>query len=206
MAEHASGKSMALSISNGDTFTLKAAQKNERNILSRLKRSDCTVKLYQDLWRKRTTIEAITAHHLGRIDPSSCIVQDTVTWIKGQFNTCIPVHVHESDGSMSKKIFRCPLPHKVGEQYSPGAVEEKMRAEVATYAWIEDNCPEVPVPRLHAFAFSPNLQVNHLVLAHLCCVFAHHLVVVHPPAARRRFHPRSMRQQLRSSLSSARIH
>ena len=49
MAEHASGKSMALSISNGDTFTLKAAQKNERNILSRLKRSDCTAKLYQDL-------------------------------------------------------------------------------------------------------------------------------------------------------------
>ena len=40
---------MALSISNGDTFTLKAAQKNERNILSRLKRSDCTAKLYQDL-------------------------------------------------------------------------------------------------------------------------------------------------------------
>jgi hypothetical protein len=29
-----SRESMALSISNGDTFTLKAAQKNERNILS----------------------------------------------------------------------------------------------------------------------------------------------------------------------------
>ena len=160
MAEHASGKSMALSISNGDTFTLKAAQKNERNILSRLKRSDCTVKLYQDLWRKRTTIEAITAHHLGRIDPSSCIVQDTVTWIKGQFDTCIPVHVHESDGSMSKKIFRCPLAHKVGERYSPGAVDEKMRAEAGAYAWIEENCPENPVPKLHGFGFSPDLQVE----------------------------------------------
>ena len=119
MAEHASGKSMALSICNGDTFTLKAAQKNERNIFSRLKRSDCTVKLYQDLWRKRTTIEAITAHHLGRIDPSSCIVQDTVTWIKGQFNTCIHVHVHESDGSMSKKIFRCPLARASALRHHP---------------------------------------------------------------------------------------
>ena len=70
---------MELSISNGDRFTLKAAQKNERNILSRLKRSDCTAKLYQELWCDRKSIEAITAHHLGRIDPSACVVQDTVT-------------------------------------------------------------------------------------------------------------------------------
>jgi hypothetical protein len=151
---------MALSISDGESFTLKAAQKNERNILSRLKRSDCTVKLYQDLWRDRKTIEAITAHHLGRIDPSTCVVQNTVTWIKGQFNTCILVHVHENDGSKSKKIFRCPLAHKVGERYSPGAVDEKMRAEAGAYAWIEENCPEIPAPRLHGFELSLGLQVQ----------------------------------------------
>jgi hypothetical protein len=130
---------MELFISNGDRFTLKTAQKNERNILSRLKRSNCTARLSQKLWRDRKTIEAITAHHLGRIDPSSCVVQDTVTWMKGQFNVCIPVHVHGADGSISEKIFRCPLAHKVGERYSPGAVDEKMRAEAGAYAWIEEN-------------------------------------------------------------------
>jgi hypothetical protein len=151
---------MELSISNGDRFTLKAAQKNESNILSRLKRSRCTAKLYRDLWRDRKIIEAITAHHLSRIDPSTCVVQDTVTWMKGQFNVCIPIHVHEGDGSISKKIFRCPLAHKVGERYSPGAVDEKMRAEAGAYAWIEENCPDIPTPRLHAFGFSPDLQVE----------------------------------------------
>jgi hypothetical protein len=151
---------MALSISNGEQFTLTAPQRCERNILSRLKRSDCTVKLYQDLRRNRKTIEAITAHHLGLIDPSACVVQDTVTWIKGQFNTCILIHVHESDGSTSKKIFRCPLAHKDGERFSPGAVDEKMRAEVGAYAWIEENCPEIPAPKLHGFGLSPGLQVQ----------------------------------------------
>jgi hypothetical protein len=156
---------MELSISNGDRFTLKAAQKNERNILSRLKRSDCTARLYRDLWRDRKTIEAITAHHLGRIDPSACCVQDTATSMKGQFNVCIPVHVHEADGSISKTIFRCPLAHKVGERYSPGAVDEKMRAGAGVYAWVEENCPDIPTPRLHAFGFSPDLQVEKLILA-----------------------------------------
>jgi len=151
---------MALSISNGGTFTLKAAQKNERNILSRLKRSDCTLKLFQILWRDRRRIEAITAHHLGRIDPSACAVQDTVTWLKGQFNICLPVRVHESDGAMSKVMFRCPLPHNVGERSSPGAVDEEMRAEVGAYAWIEEHCPEIPAPRLHGFAFSADIQVG----------------------------------------------
>jgi hypothetical protein len=42
------------------------------------------------------------------------------------------------------------MPHKVGEQYSPGAVDEKMRAGVATYAWIEANCPEISIPSYSA--------------------------------------------------------
>ena len=197
---------MALSISNGETFTLKAAQKNERNILSRLNRSDCTAKLYQELWRDRRTIEAITAHHLGRINPAACVVQDTNTWIKGQFDTCILIHVHESDGSTTKKILRCPLAHKVGERFPPGAVDEKMRAEAGAYAWIEDNCPELSVPRLHAFGFSPSLQVDQLVCTETRDIVTHHLFVVHPPAVRHRVHPGSMRQQIRPSVSFARIH
>jgi hypothetical protein len=156
---------MALSVSGGETFSLSAAQKNERNILARLQRSHATKQLYQDLWRERKTIEAVAAHHLGRIEPSACSVQGTDTWLMGQFNICIIIHVHESDDRTSKKIFRCPMPHKVGEQYSPGAVDEKMRAEVATYAWIETKCPDIPIPYLHAFGLSSSLQVCRLCLA-----------------------------------------
>lgn len=56
------------------------------------------------------------------------------TWLMGQFNICIIVSVCHSGGTTSTMIFRCHMPHKFGEQYSPGAVDEKMRAEVATYA------------------------------------------------------------------------
>lgn len=151
---------MALSVSGGESFSLSAAQRNERNILARLQRSHATEQLYQELWHDRRTIEAVTAHHLGLISPSACTVQGMETWLIGQFNICIIIHVHDSDGRTSRKIFRCPMPHKFGEQYSPGAVDEKVRAEVATYAWIETNCPDIPIPYLHAFGFSGNLQVR----------------------------------------------
>jgi hypothetical protein len=149
-----------LSVSGGETLSLSAAKKNERNILARLQRSHATKQLYQDLWRERTTIEAITAHHLGGIETSACKVQEPDTWLMGQFNICVIVHVHRSDDTTAKMIFRCPMPHKVGEQYSPGAVDEKMRAEVATYAWIEAHCPDIPIPCLRGFGFSRGLQVS----------------------------------------------
>ena len=146
-----------LSVSGGETFSLSAARKNERNILARLQRSHATKQLYQDLWRERATIEAVTAHHLGRIETSACKVQKPDTWLMGQFNICVIVHVHQSDDTTAKMVFRCPMPHKVGEQYSPGAVDEKMRAEVATYAWIEAHCPDIPIPCLRGFGFSRGL-------------------------------------------------
>ncbi|KXT14119.1 hypothetical protein AC579_91 [Pseudocercospora musae] len=152
---------MALSISGGGTLSLSAAQRNERNILARLQQSQARKQLYQDLWDNRRTIEAVTAHHLRIAGSSACVVQDTDTWFRGQFNICILVHVQDGDGRTCRKIFRCPMAHKVGEEYFPGAMQEKMRAEVATFAWIESNCPGIPIPRLHAFGLSNNLQFTH---------------------------------------------
>lgn len=163
---------MALSISGGEKVSLSGAQKNERNILARLQRSQATNQLYQDLWHDRKSIEAIAAHHLGLADLSACIVQPMDTWMKGQFNMCILIHVQSGDGRTCRKIFRCPMPHKIGEQYFPGSAQEKVRAEIAAYAWIENNCPEIPTPVLHAFGLSDGLQVLCPVPAvarQLCC-------------------------------------
>lgn len=152
---------MALSISNGERLSLSAAQRNERNLLARLQRSQATKQLYQDLWHDRKAIEAIAAHHLGLSGSSACTVQPMESWLKGQFNICVLIHVQEEhgDGKTQRKIFRCPMPHKVGEQNFSGAVEEKIRAEVAAYVWIEKNCPEIPIPQLHAFGLCTDLQV-----------------------------------------------
>lgn len=81
------------------------------------------------------------------------------SWLKGQFNICVLINVQNGDGETRRKIFRCPMPHKVGEQNFSGAVEEKIRAEVAAYVWIEKNCPEIPIPQLHAFGLCADLQV-----------------------------------------------
>jgi hypothetical protein len=107
--------------------------------------------------------------------------------------------VHGSDGSISKKIFRCPLAHKVGERYSPGVVDEKMSAEAGAYVWIEENCPEIPAPKLHAFiafGFSPDLQADQLIFTDLGDYVTHHILIVHTQGERRRLHSRPIRKQV----------
>ena len=151
---------MPLSTSDGESFTLTSATKCERNILARLRQSNATKQLFHELWRERAAIEQVVAHHLRLDKDSSCQVQGTNTWLMGQFNVCIIVHVCRDGAMTSKMVFRFPVPHKVGEQHSPGAMDGKLRAEVATYAWIEANCPEVPIPGLRGFGLSPSLQVT----------------------------------------------
>ncbi|TPX15568.1 uncharacterized protein E0L32_004266 [Thyridium curvatum] len=52
-----------------------------------------------------------------------------------------------------KAIIRFPLPYKIGEEHYPGNVDEKLRCEAATYAWLQSHCPAVPTPRLLGFGF-----------------------------------------------------
>ena len=77
-------------------------------------------------------------------------------WLHGSFNLCIPVVIknwrkHPDGGGV---MIRFPLSYKVGDLNYPGNSEEKIRCEVATYAWIHENCPDVPIPNLWGFAFT----------------------------------------------------
>jgi len=73
----------------------------------------------------------------------------------GSFNVCIPVHVEDSASNVIRKVLmRCPLPHKLAGRHYPGTVDEKLNCEAATYAWIQEHCPEVPIPHLIDFGFS----------------------------------------------------
>ncbi|KAL8977811.1 MAG: hypothetical protein Q9205_006466, partial [Flavoplaca limonia] len=53
-------------------------------------------------------------------------------------------------------MIRFPLPYKVGEEDFPGNAEEKLRCEAATYVWLQQHCPDVPIPRLLGFSFGDN--------------------------------------------------
>lgn len=62
----------------------------------------------------------------------------------------------------SKAIIRFPLPYKVGEDFRPGNVDEKLRSEAATYLWLQEHCPDVPVPDLLGFGFPGGQSVSRL--------------------------------------------
>ncbi|RDW68765.1 uncharacterized protein DSM5745_08525 [Aspergillus mulundensis] len=85
----------------------------------------------------------------------TCRVGEVKDWISGSFNVCIPVDIDGQDGNASKRVLiRFPLPYKVGESQHPGNADEKLRCEAATFIWIQQNCPSVPIPRLWGFAFA----------------------------------------------------
>ncbi|OAL25414.1 hypothetical protein AYO20_10448 [Fonsecaea nubica] len=77
---------------------------------------------------------------------------DEIVKKRGFRNVCIPVYF--SPASKKDDVYvRIPLPYKVGERNSPGNVEEKLRCEVASYIWIQQNCPDIPIPALYGFGF-----------------------------------------------------
>ncbi|KIW82399.1 hypothetical protein Z517_05426 [Fonsecaea pedrosoi CBS 271.37] len=94
-----------------------------------------------------TEIEAIVSFHLGSSDFQ---LGDEEMWISGSYNVCVPMYF--SPASKKDDVYtRIPLPYKVGERNSPGNVEEKLRCEVASYIWIQQNCPDIPIPALYGF-------------------------------------------------------
>ncbi|KKK15094.1 hypothetical protein AOCH_005603 [Aspergillus ochraceoroseus] len=49
--------------------------------------------------------------------------------------------------------------------FRPGNGDEKVLCEAGTYAWLQDNCPDVPIPHLYGFGLSTGesfTQIDHL--------------------------------------------
>lgn len=87
--------------------------------------------------------------------------ENKVVWLHGSFNVCIPIYINNSEQSLPARMgFRVPLPYKVGEEALPGNAEEKVRSEAATYIWIRENCPDIPIPKLRGFGVPGGLSVS----------------------------------------------
>jgi len=146
-----------------DEISLEEALAEEQNTLHRLsywqKRSDLLVYLHNH----STEIEAVVSHHLNLSGTETCRLAPSSEWIHGSFNICLPIHVKQWRSHVEKRvIIRFPLPYKIGEETYPGNADEKLRCEAATYIWIQENCPDVPIPQLLGFAFSGNQCVSHV--------------------------------------------
>jgi hypothetical protein len=124
-----------LELDNGEHITYESAIKNDKNIINEAKYPRARKQLFQKLWDQRATIQNIVRHHLRLRDEDACIVEDQ--WIRGSFNVCIPV-----------------------EATYPGTIDEKLNSEVGAYVWMQEYCPDIPIPQLYGFGFSDNRHVS----------------------------------------------
>jgi len=136
-------------------ITYSEAVDQEHNVLQQLtygqKREEFIVYLLQHTGE----IEDIVSYYLRLKCTERCRLSPREDWIHGSFNICLPVYVENWRKRPGGRVMiRFPLPFKVGDSNYPGNAEEKVRCEAATYAWIRENCPDVPIPYLWGFAFA----------------------------------------------------
>ncbi|KAK6004434.1 hypothetical protein QM012_008296 [Aureobasidium pullulans] len=111
-------------------------------------------KFRQKLQSSVSHIRELVSRHL-QIPQSDFTIVDPSAWIEGAFNICVGIdikndrHPHLPWGA----VIRFPLPFNSGESFAPGTMDEKLRCEAATYIWIRQNCPNIPLPRLLGMGF-----------------------------------------------------
>ncbi|KAL9607271.1 MAG: hypothetical protein Q9167_007802 [Letrouitia subvulpina] len=135
--------------------TFDEAVQEEHNMLQRLTYWQRELDFLSYLHQQRDKIEALVSTHLGMQGSEDCQLTQPVDWIHGSFNVCLPVNISGWSKYQGRRVLvRFPLPYKIGELENPGNADEKLRCEAAAYIWIQENCPDVSIPRLWGFAFS----------------------------------------------------
>lgn len=150
-----------------EDITYSAAQTKEVNILHQLGYYDQQNQFFTRIRYKQSWIKTIITHHLGLSSSDSCHVADTKDWLHGSFNVCIPVTIQNWGRKQQlgpRVLLQIPLPYRVGESFRPGNCDEKVQCEAGTYAWLQENCPDVPIPRLYGFAMSTGETVCHSMM------------------------------------------
>ncbi|KAK8149964.1 hypothetical protein G3M48_004908 [Beauveria asiatica] len=140
-------------------ITLSDATARSTNVLHALRYPLLKQAFYERVESHRALLAEVIAHHLGT-RPTAVEISTQEWWRHGSFNLCVPVHVHIDPVALLKVpefvMIRFPLPYRVGETTRPGNSDEKLNCEAATYAWLRENCPSVPIPRLYGFGLSTN--------------------------------------------------
>ncbi|PGH35133.1 hypothetical protein GX50_02055 [[Emmonsia] crescens] len=139
-------------------ITYSLAKEREVNVLHQLGYYDQQTRFFSHLNENRSWMKAVITHHLGLRSTDACHVANMEDWLCGSFNVCVPVTIDNWNGirhqSGQRVLLRFPLPYRVGDAFQPGNSDEKIRCEAGAYAWLEKNCPDVPIPRLYGFAMS----------------------------------------------------
>ncbi|OAA60582.1 hypothetical protein SPI_05706 [Niveomyces insectorum RCEF 264] len=156
------------------TRSLEWAAETETNFLLTIQHQRASEAFRRSLWDKRKAIAAVVRHHLRLRKHNACRVLPPASWIQGGFNACVVVEVDDDDGDgITRYVFRCALPHRLAEQPYPGTTDEKVRCEVAAYAWLQEHCAEIRIPALFGFGFLDGRQFTHVRQAPLYTRLCH---------------------------------
>lgn len=148
-------------------ITYSLAKEREVNILHQLRYFDQQCRFFSYLYDRREWMKAVVVHHLGLSSADVCHVAEMAGWLRGSFNVCIPITIKGWDSRQQpgqRVILRFPLPYRVGDEFRPGNGDEKIQCEAGAYAWLQQNCPDVPIPRLYGFALSTGETVGDRLL------------------------------------------
>nr|KMM69298.1 hypothetical protein CPAG_05617 [Coccidioides posadasii RMSCC 3488] len=141
-------------------ITYASAKEEEVNVLHQMGYYDQQTKFFAHLNNHRDQIKDIVARHLGLSSPAVCHVAEENDWLHGSLNACIPVTIVGPFGI--RVMIRFPLPYRIGEDFGPGNANEKIRCEAGTYASLQENCLDIPIPRLYGFALSDGETLENL--------------------------------------------
>ncbi|KAE8149392.1 hypothetical protein BDV25DRAFT_156391, partial [Aspergillus avenaceus] len=140
-----------------EEITYSIAKEREVNVLHQLNYHHQKTHFFTHLNSKHAWMKAIVVHHLGLSSTNACHVSGMEDWLCGSFNVSVPVTIQRWKGRQQPGgcvLLRFPLPYRVGEKARPGNGDEKIRCEAGAYAWLQENCPEVPIPRLYGFGMA----------------------------------------------------
>lgn len=142
---------------------LEEALDGDDNALIKLQYPRLREQFFDSIEAQKADIEAMVQRQLG---VRACRVATREVWRSGSFNVAIPIYFPSGD----RVYLRAAFPYRIGEREAPGNVEEKLRTEIATYLWLQENCPDVPIPLLHAFGLPDGSTASHLLgkLYHPC--------------------------------------
>ncbi|EGX95241.1 Aminoglycoside phosphotransferase [Cordyceps militaris CM01] len=146
-------------------ITFSSATARSANVLHALQYPLLKLAFYSYVEEHRAVLAEVIAHHLGT-KPADIEIAPQEWWQHGSFNLVIPLNVNgdPAHSTVPHAILRFPLPYRVGEAANPGNADEKLNCEAATYAWLEENCPSVPIPKLYGFGLSTNQRFTNVSL------------------------------------------
>ncbi|KAJ4512100.1 hypothetical protein HRR83_006057 [Exophiala dermatitidis] len=135
-------------------------EEEDDNMLIHMEWDRLEEEFLQYLETERPTIKTIVAQHLNLKAHQTCSVAKRYEWMGGTYNVCIPVFI--SNWRARRVLIRCPFPHRLGGLHKTTLMEEKLRCEAASFAWLSRNCPRVPIPHLFGFGLPGGLQFSPL--------------------------------------------